>query len=125
MIDAADAVHVAGGYRMQRGEIARMAFRGKAIAECREHLVGAAEPTGGTHGDDVCVPDQLCGLLGGNQLVHVRLAVMRYWFRTAVRRPVWLASSTASAVASERTPSSPVAAGGPSPRIAPTKARSP
>ena len=43
MVDALDAAHVAGGDRMQRGEVARMAVGVEALADRRQHGVGTAE----------------------------------------------------------------------------------
>ncbi len=45
MIDATDAVHVAGGDRMQRRQPARMSRRIETLTDCLQHQVGAAETT--------------------------------------------------------------------------------
>ena len=70
VIDAADAVHVARGDRVQSREVARVAFGGEACAERLQHLVGTAQAAGGADRDDVAVADQLRCLFGGDELAH-------------------------------------------------------
>ena len=120
MVDAGDPPHVAGGDRMKGGQIARMAVVVEAPADRRQHRVGAAEPRGGGHGDDRPVRDQAGCFVGGH---HARKGHRYNPGSTAVSRREPADSSAASAIAIERTPSSPEADGAPSPLTAAWKAR--
>ena len=44
VVDALDAVHVAGGDRVERGQVARMARRGEALADRRSTASGQPSP---------------------------------------------------------------------------------
>ena len=117
VVDALDAVHVAGGDRVDGGQVARVAGRGEALADGGQHGVGAAEAARRADRDDGAVGDQAAAsaaertcarAIGSAQL---RLDRDQRGSRSAALR-------TAIAVASDHTPSSPVAAGSPSPRTA-------
>ena len=123
VIDALDAVHVAGGDRMQHGQPPRLAFVIEALAERPQHLVGTAEPARRADGHDVVRADERGRLRRRDDLPHA--APRRSTCGTRTREPVRHASATAMAAARERTPSSPVAAGLPAPRSAAQKAATP
>jgi hypothetical protein len=44
VVDAVDAVHVAGGDRVEEGQVAALAGRRVALAESAQDGIGAAEP---------------------------------------------------------------------------------
>ena len=90
--------------------------RGEALADRGQHRVGAAEAAGRADGDDGAVGDQRRRIGRGEDCdAGHRLSLP---VSTGTARPLAAASRTASAVASDQTPSSPVAAGWPSPRTA-------
>ena len=59
VVDALDAVHVAGGDRMDGGQVRRASGRRVAGADRLQHGVGAAQAGRGGDGDDGVVADQL------------------------------------------------------------------
>ena len=115
MIDALDAIHVAGGYRVQRGDVARMTFGVEALADRGKHGVWAAEAARRRHRDDHAVLDQAGGIGRRDELAQARLSSCGSIITTL---PVFEDCNAASADASDQMPSSPVAQGWPSPRIA-------
>ena len=66
VVDALDAVHVAGGDRMDGGQVRRASGGRVAGADRFEHGVGTAQAGRGGDGDDGVVADQL-GRFAGRQ----------------------------------------------------------
>ena len=58
VVDALDAVHVAGGNRVQGGQVCRGAGLGVPLPDCLQHSIGTAKPGRGGDGDDGGVGDQ-------------------------------------------------------------------
>ena len=96
MVDALDAPHVAGGDRVQRGEVARMALGVEPRADRREHRVGAAERRGRRHRDDRAVGDQ-AGRLSSGKDARLGHGGSQASMSIGVSRPDRAASSVASA----------------------------
>ena len=115
VVDALDAVHVAGGDRVDGGEVAGVAGAGEALADGGEHRVGAAEAARGADGD--VAPSGISAAASAAERTLARAmgsASHRDLDRAAARRGV----AHRQAVARDQRPSSPVAAGSPSPRTA-------
>ena len=68
VVDALDPVHVAGGDRMERGQVARVALCVEARADRGQHPVRAAEPGGGGDRDHGPVRDPRRRRLGRDDL---------------------------------------------------------
>ena len=113
VVDALDGVHVAGGDGVKRGQVARTAGLVEARADRLEYGVRTAEARGGRHGDGRAIANDAGGFAGGEDL-HGAASPGS----TATAFPDRADSTKASAVASDQTPSSPVAEGAPSPRTA-------
>ena len=92
-----------------------MALGVEALADRRQHRVGAAEPAGRRHRDDRAVLDERAASAAVMTLLTRSLQAPD---RSRRRGRSCADSSAASAAASDQTPSSPVAEGLPSPRIA-------
>ena len=86
VIDALDAPHVAGGDRMQGGDVARMPLGVEARADRRQRRIGTAEPGRGRDRDDRAVGNETGGVGGGNHLWPGH-RVLRPSDRQASRRP--------------------------------------
>ena len=107
VVDALDAVHVAGGDRMQRRQVARVALGVEARADRGQHRVRAAEPARGADRDHRAVGDQRRRRLRPRRSskCHRSEPLVVDAHRASGLRA---ASRTAIATASDFTPSSPV-----------------
>src|SRR5262249_58740397 len=68
VVDTGDPVHVAGGDRVDRRQVARFAGGGEAVADRLEHRVWAAETAGGADGQGGAAGDERSGVLEGDDL---------------------------------------------------------
>lgn len=119
VVHALDAAHVAGGYRMQRRQIARVSGRLEALADRLQHQVRAAKPAGGGDRNDCAVRNQAGSVRKRNMFArHAHQSPVSI----STAPPVAAALTTARPVASDQTPSSPLADGRPLPPIAEWKA---
>ncbi len=91
VVDALDAVHVAGGDRQEEGQVARPALAGEALADRREHPVGAREPRRRARRDDRAVRDEPRGLFERDDLRARHAVTVSY---RAQPLPRWPKSKT-------------------------------
>src|SRR5207249_1414646 len=111
--DALDAVHVAGSDRVQRRQFARLTFALETFADRLQHLVRTPQSARRADAEHVAGANECRSLIRRDHLLHWMPPMSISATRT--NEPERHASATAMAAASDRTPSSPVAAGSPVP----------